>query len=358
MSIVNTSFLGLLAAAVMALSVHAAEISKPVHLDRQIMTVGCASCHMGLDFTDGGGSYKCVTCHGPSGSVRRSSTIQDVQLKDITKDFSKNYRHPVFDKRGVHSAREVLPETNPSAPRHAVCADCHSPHFLTTDNPYAGLTGKKVGNLTAPITKEYELCYLCHSDSANLPLKSVNKRVEFSINNPSFHPIEGEGKNQAVISLIRPYREKKSSPSDVSVLKCADCHASDDPNSPRGPHGSKYQGLLTDNYATGDNIVESSFAYGICYKCHKRSSILGNETFPLHSRHITGERGFKGGGTSCYTCHSSHGSVENRYLIRFNREFVTESSTGKLKFVEKGSYTFHGECWLTCHGVDHNPKAY
>ena len=141
-------------------------------------------------------------------------------------------------------------------------------------------------------------------------------------------------------------------------LKCADCHASDDPTSARGPHGSKYQGLLTDNYSTGDNITESSFAYGICYKCHKRSSILGNETFTSHSRHIIGERNFKGGGTSCYTCHSSHGSVENRYLIRFNREFVTESSTGKLKFVEKGTYTFHGECWLTCHGVDHNPKSY
>ena len=263
----------------------------PIHLDKSNMVVGCASCHMGFDFSDGGGAYKCVTCHGPSGGGKVLAS-RGIRLKDITTDFSKNYRHPVFDKRGAHSPREVLPETNPSAPRHADCADCHSPHFVTTDNPYAGLTGKKVGNLSAPITKEYELCYLCHSDSANLPLKSVNKRVEFSITNPSFHPIEGEGKNQAVISLIRPYREKKSSPSDVSVLKCADCHSSDDPNSARGPHGSKYQGLLTDNYTTGDNIVESSFAYGICYKCHKRSSILGNETFPSHSRHITGERGF------------------------------------------------------------------
>lgn len=329
----------------------------PIHLDNKNMRDGCASCHMGFDFTDGGGAYKCVTCHGPS-SVQRVVVAQGIHLKDLTNDFSKNYRHPVFDKRSVHTAREVLPETDSSVPRHVDCADCHSPHFVTTDNPFAGLRGKKIGNLIAPITKEYELCYLCHSDSANLPVKSTNKRIEFSINNQSYHPIEGEGKNQAVISLIRPYREKKSSPSDVSVLKCADCHASDDITSPRGPHGSKYQGLLTDNYSTGDNVVESSFAYGICYKCHKRSSILGNESFTQHSRHITGERYFKGGGTSCYTCHSSHGSVENRYLIRFNREFVTESSTGKLKFVEKGTYSFHGECWLTCHGVDHNPKSY
>ncbi len=357
MKFVHISSLGLLVLCMLFSPLHAAQTAKSIHFDPKLMPDGCASCHLGFDFSDGGGAYKCITCHGPtSGGIALSS--RGIRLKDITKDISKNYRHPVFDKKGAHTPREEKPETNSSAPRHAECADCHSPHYVAADNPYAGLRGKKIGNLNAPITKEYELCYLCHADSANLPVKSTNKRVEFSINNPSFHPIEGEGKNLAVISLIRPYREKKSSPSDVSILKCADCHSSDDPSSPRGPHGSKYQGLLTDNYSTGDNIVESSFAYGICYKCHKRSSILGNESFISHSRHITGERGFKGGGTSCYTCHSSHGSVENRYLIRFNREFVTDSSTGKLKFVEKGTNTFHGECWLTCHGVDHNPKSY
>jgi len=335
---------------------HAANVA-PAHLDSKIMTDACASCHMGFDFSDGGGAYKCVTCHGSS-NAQRGLVAQGVKLKDMTKEFSKNYRHPVFDKRGIHSAREVLPEIDASKPRHADCPDCHSPHFVTIGTPYTGLRGKKVGNLNTPITKEYELCYLCHADSANLPVKSVNKRIEFSINNPSFHPVEGEGKNQAVISLIRPYREKKSSPSDITILKCVDCHSSDDTSSPRGPHGSKHQGLLTDNYATGDNIVESSFAYAICYRCHKRTSILGNESFISHSRHIVGERNFKGGGTSCYTCHTSHGTPENRYLIRFNREFVTESSTGKLKFVEKGTYSFHGECWLRCHGVDHNPKSY
>lgn len=185
------------------------------------------------------------------------------------------------------------------------------------------------------------------SDGAS---KNSALAIEFALTNQSFHPVEGEGKNLAVISLIRPYRERKSSSSDVSILSCADCHGSYTPDLP--------QGLLTDNYATGDGIVESSFAYALCYKCHNRSSILGNGSFPSHSRHIAGEGNFKGGGTSCHTCHTSHGSVENKYLIRFNRDYVSESSTGKLKFVEKGTYAFHGECWLTCHGVDHNPKSY
>ena len=336
---------------------HAADTTS-AHLDKKIMLDGCASCHLGFDFNNGGGPSKCISCHGTGNAVPQGLSTLTIKLKDLTKEFVKNYRHPVFDKRGIHSAREVLPETNPSAPRHAECADCHSPHFVSGANPFAGLKGKRVGNFIAPITKEFELCYLCHAESANLPLKSTNKRAEFNTNNASYHPVEAEGKNLAVVSLLRPYREKKTAANDVSVLKCGDCHGSDDANAPRGPHGSKYEGLLVDNFATGDGIQESSYAYAICYRCHKRSSIMGNESFPLHSRHIAGERNFKGGGTSCHTCHSSHGSAENRYLIRFNREYVSESSTGKLKFVEKGTYAFHGECWLTCHGVDHNPKSY
>lgn len=332
--------------------------AKPYHLDRKNLPTGCASCHVGFDFSNGGGSYKCITCHGSVNAVPSSIMALKSQTKDVAREFTKNYRHPVFNKRNVHSAREVLPERDPSTLRHAECVDCHSPHYVSSDNPYAGLKGKKTGNFSSSITKEYELCYLCHAESANLPVKSSNKRMEFSISNPSFHPVEGEGKNQAVISLLRPYREKKSDANDISVIKCGSCHGSDDPGSPRGPHGSKYQGLLVENYATGDNLLESSHAYALCYSCHKRSSIMGNESFPFHSRHIAGERNFKGGGTSCHTCHTSHGSVENRYLIRFNREYVSESSSGKLKFVEKGTYSFHGECWLTCHGVDHNPKSY
>ncbi len=336
---------------------YAAGIS-PIHLDNKIMRDGCASCHLGFDFTDGGGPYKCISCHGPSNKMPQSVASLGTRLKDLTKDFSKNYRHPVFVKRGVHNTREVLPETNPATPRHSDCVDCHNPHYVTSANPFTGIKGKRTGNFAAPITKEYELCYLCHAESANLPLKSTNKRAEFNPNNASFHPVEAEGKNLAVVSLIRPYREKKTAANDISVLKCGDCHGSDDANAPKGPHGSKYEGLLVDNYATGDGIPESSYAYAICYRCHKRSSILGNESFPLHSRHIAGERNFKGGGTSCLTCHNSHGSPDARYLIRFNRNYVSESSSGKLKFVEKGTYAFHGECWLTCHGVDHNPKSY
>lgn len=338
--------------------VSGAETVIPTHLNKNYLPYGCGSCHVGMEFKYGGGANRCLLCHGKLNQTSAAWMKDRQPVADVSKDFGKNYRHPVFDRPGIHNSKEALPEISPAAPRHSDCVDCHNTHQLIATAPFKGIKGRMAGNFSAQITKEYELCYLCHSDSANLPIKSTNKRTEFSKTNPSFHPVEDEGKNLAVVSLLRPYREKKKSPSDISVIKCGDCHGSDDPSSARGPHGSKYQGLLVENYAIGDNIDESAFSYALCYKCHNRSSILGNESFPLHSRHVAGERNFKGGGTSCYTCHTSHGSTENRYLIRFNRDYVSESSSGKLKFVEKGTYSFHGECWLSCHGVDHNPKTY
>lgn len=332
--------------------------AAPPHLDRQKVLYGCGTCHVGFNFGTGGGPGGCVICHGSASKLSRRPFAPGIQLKNIEAEFKKPYRHPTFDVRGVHSKNEVLPETDPRAPRHAECTDCHNPHFVSRENKFAGIKGKRVGNFIASIKEEYELCYKCHAESANLPGRSTNKRAEFALTNASFHPVEGEGKNSAVLSLIRPYREKKTNPNDVSIVGCRDCHGSDDANGPKGPHGSSYQYLLVDNFSTKDGQPESQYAYALCYRCHNRNSILGDESFKYHALHIQGKSGTIDTGTSCFTCHNSHGSPENRYLIRFNPEIVTPNSKGLLKFVEKGVATFRGECYLTCHGVDHNPKSY
>jgi predicted CXXCH cytochrome family protein len=307
----------------------------------------------------------CLICHGDrvpykllNKNLPRGFALPDAQLKNIETEFRKNYRHPTFDARGIHLANEKLPETDPRMPRHADCVDCHNPHALTSTNKFAGIRGKSVGNLSGDVTMEYELCYRCHAESANLSGRYTNKKAEFSVGNPSFHPVEAEGKNSAVVSLIRPYKEKKIIPGDISTITCGDCHASEDPQAPRGPHGSRFEHILVENYSTRDNTPESSYVYALCYRCHSRTSILGNESFPYHSKHIVGATGALVNGTSCFTCHSAHGSTENKYLIRFNTDVVSPNSHGQLKFVEKGVAKFSGECYLTCHGVEHNPKKY
>ncbi|MBT0662791.1 cytochrome C [Geobacter pelophilus] len=348
---------------VMSLSVATAQAASsftPFHLDRQKLPYGCGSCHVGFEFRSGGGQEGCLSCHGNPAKRKTGLIRSTADLVDFEKELKKTYHHPILESKNLHSNKEILPEIDHKAPRHSDCVDCHSPHLVSSSNKFAGIKGKKNGNILTDVTTEYQLCYLCHSDSANLPGRFVNKRIEFAVSNPSFHPIEGEGKNLAVVSLIRPYKEKKTTANDVSVLKCGDCHGSDDANSPAGPHSSIYQYILRENYSARDNETESIFAYSLCYKCHNRNSILADESFKFHSMHIKGKKSSMpgNGGTSCHTCHTSHGSTENRYLIRFNTDIVSASSSGMLKFKEKGAGTFRGECFLTCHGVDHNPKSY
>jgi hypothetical protein len=334
-----------------------------VHLDKKILSRECATCHFKTNLKSGGGSQGCIVCHGnPSRKVDnrkmpRGAVPERISMKNIEAEFVKTYRHPTFDAVGRHRRDEILPETDPKALRHADCVDCHNPHYVTKENKFAGIRGKRVVNQIVGVSGESEVCYRCHSESANLSGGHTNKKLEFSTNNPSFHPVEGEGKNSTVVSLVSPYKEKKVIPSDVSMLSCSSCHGNDDPDGPRGVHGSRYQYILIDNYDAGDRINEGEQVYALCYRCHSRSSILGNESFRYHSLHIQG-RSSSQPGTSCFTCHNSHGSTDYKYLLKFNLTVVSPNSKGILKFVEKGSAKFSGECYLSCHGVDHNPKSY
>jgi cytochrome c553 len=334
-----------------------------VHMDKNNLPLGCATCHYKSNLRGGGGAATCISCHGnpqrrnnPPG-IPQGAIVNRADMKNIEAEFYKTFKHPVFDLPGQHRSNEILPEVDPKKPRHSDCVDCHHPHYVTTENKLAGVKGKRIVSQVVAVSREAEVCYRCHGDSVNLPGKYTNKRIEFSLGNPSFHPVEGEGKNSTVISLLQPYKEKKVTPQDISIISCGDCHGNDDVNGPKGPHGSRYRYILKDNFEASDNIAEGPGVYALCYRCHSRTSILANESFRYHSLHIRGQS-LSQQGTSCFTCHNSHGSTEYKYLIRFNTSVVSPNSKGLLKFVEKGNAKFSGECYLTCHGVEHNPKSY
>lgn len=344
------------------------------------LDAGCSACH-----TMSGGSgglndkeeWACLLCH--SSARDREAEQREIAQKrpdlrkglvktDILNEYRKTFTHPTLRVSGVHAFGEFLPEKDPKAQRHAECVDCHNHHEVSRFNKLGPVrvTGafgesKKLKGLKDMMRDEefpdYELCFNCHSDSANLPLNQTNKRVELNIGNPSYHPVLGEGKNMVVPSLKPPYSAMKKRPTDISIIKCGDCHGNDDPKGPKGPHGSIYPHILAANYSVNDSQPESSFQYALCYECHDRLSIMRNDSFRYHSLHIQGNPKTGSMGTSCYTCHNSHGSTENRFLIRFNRDVVFSNlSSGQLRFVSTG--TFRGECYLSCHGVSHNPKRY
>lgn len=291
----------------------------------------------------------CLSCH--DGHVAKH---------DLGAELNKFSRHDVRATSGVHDPTEDLVNSR----RHVECADCHNPHASRPDPAKAPAAGGALAGVpgvngsgaeVAAVSREFELCFRCHADSGDKgdayvkrDRPETNTRLEFNTANASFHPVEGPGRNRDVPSLRAPW-------SSASVLYCTDCHNNDQgPNAggrgPRGPHGSSYAPILERRLEMRDFRPESDGAYALCYKCHERDSILGDESFAFHRRHVVDEQ------AACTTCHDSHGVPSSSHLINFNRTYVSAGDGGRLTWTDGGRY--RGTCTLTCHGAHHEDLGY
>jgi predicted CXXCH cytochrome family protein len=313
-------------------------VGRPSHLDRFSNPGGCDSCHSGKGSPGTAllkkRSYQlCFDCHGT-----HKAGVRGEARTDIEREFRKRSKHPVVETAKYHSRGEVLPETNPIAPRHVACEDCHRVHASNPDNALRGASGfSPRRQKVRQAAEEYELCYRCHSESANMPAGTEDLIEAFNPANPSYHPVELAGRNKRVPSLIKPLTVNDR-------ISCRDCHGNNDPNGPRGPHGSDYEPLLVREYRMTDS-PESTQAYALCYGCHDRQSILGDQSFKSHKLHIVYQ------GTSCRSCHAAHGSREHPFLIKFSRDVVRPGKDGGPRIVP--GIPGKPYCYLSCHGADH-----
>lgn len=327
-------------------------------------------------------SNACLNCHqshhaqGPIELVTRSRE-EDVCLvchdgsvtqADLATVFQKPFHHPVETSEGVHQ-----PGESPSAAfGHVECADCHNPHRARNVDAEAplvpgvleGVSGIDAGGLGVDEARyEYEVCFKCHSRDNALPFNAIRRQVsssnlrnKFSLSSPSYHPVEGQGQNLDVPSLISPLNSS-------SVIYCKDCHGNSDPGADtagtQGPHGSDYEFILVRDYKTGEYQQESQDAYALCYGCHSRDSILADESFAFHFKHVVEEE------APCSICHDAHGidvskggtPENNAHLINFNTDYVEpDTVTNLLEY--RTTAPGAGECSLRCHQEDHSAREY
>lgn len=358
-----------------------------------VATNGCESCHRPHTAGAAQRSLKApeeLTCGGAASQCHSSTGVG----RNISAEFQKLYTHPTYSiTPSVHDASEspgksshLLPEVSAAAPRHAECADCHNPHAsyaATAPAPkgsgkVAGVWGVSASSArvlpsgTPPSVNEYEICFKCHGDSANMPqgggapyppypnrqASQWNKRLQFAPTAVSFHPIEASAKATSAPSLRAPWTL-------TSIITCTDCHDNDTgPNAPTpgtgpsGPHGSSIKHLLAGRYdMDNQNTTESAATYALCYKCHSRTVVLSNLSCIEHDRHIRSEN------ASCSICHDPHGvssaqgtTTNNAHLVNFDKRFVTPSSGGLLRWEQTSAG--HGRCYPSCHGKNHNPFSY
>jgi len=323
---------------------------------KTVAASACGSCH--TSHAAGSGQrllhstkeeQTCFTCHNGS-----------VVAKNLAAEFNKASVHPVMQTSELHDSGE-----DPlNGSRHVSCSDCHNPHAARASAAPApkasgallGVKGvTRGGSPVQSAVYEYELCFRCHGDSlsrgeahVNRLLSETNTRQEFNPANQSFHPVTAAGRNPNVPSLLPPY-------TTASLIRCTDCHNNDQGpdaggSGPRGPHGSAYAPLLERQLLMTDRNPESASGYALCYKCHSRTSILADQSFKSHRKHVVDEK------TACTTCHDPHGVASEPHLINFNRNYVSPSASGRLEFVDRGFSS--GSCTLSCHGKDHTDVSY
>jgi len=338
-----------------------ATLPASAHVSSGLLPEGCGSCHVGhgMDkqpMLESAEEDFCFKCHGSDED--RSAMISDgrlspaARLDNLESVFKKPYRHPVEEGFG-HSPTEKLPAFKGSSVSHAECTDCHNPHqrIQMSENQVYEVSGYNIaGQQVEKSLHEYEICLKCHAENVGFDKSPRNLMREFAVSDKSQHPVTKASTGKALPSL-------STSVPRGTMMKCSSCHTNDDPDGPSGPHGSNHQYLLSGNYNTDVYSDETPYAYEFCYSCHDRSSILSDESFPFHSEHILGDPLENRRGTSCFSCHASHGSRDNANLIEFNPKAVTsDTGTGILTYRSNGDGT--GECYLTCHGHAHGPERY
>jgi len=318
---------------------------------------GCLICHM----SHGAGGLiwllkeqieeeNCLPCHSAEGDG-----------PDVRSGFNKFYHHPVEATAGVHDPLE-----NPlTATYHVECTDCHNSHRVNSNEASAPLVNGRLagvggvnisGDAVEEAGYEYEICLRCHADNSFVStsaiprfIEEVNKRLDFDLANPSYHPVAGIGKGLDVPSLRPEYTV-------TSMMYCTDCHGSDDGvkaggAAPDGPHGSIYPHLLIAQYEQDQYpLFYSESNYALCFLCHDPGILLSQSSaFHSHRSHVVGHK------VACSICHDPHGvPVElggttsgNAHLINFDARFVGEG----------GYYdSYEKSCSVSCHTT--NPKSY
>jgi predicted CXXCH cytochrome family protein len=321
------------------------------HLDTRVVPGGCASCHKshgisGSPMLPESQAGVCLRCHDNQASldalIAQGIVSPDARPTLMSVTLNSPSVHPLTDKA-----------TTRHSPGSVTCTSCHLPHrslVETGRTPGAPeFSGARKPSLRNPTKFEYQLCGECHGtgDRVQESQENIidNNRL-LSATNRSFHPVEAPARERS-----QSVRQNLSG----KLLNCTDCHGNSDPNGPRGPHGSSVPYLLRHNYTTGDGADESESTYALCYRCHNRQEVLNSSIFPEHGLHIVELK------ASCASCHSAHGSVANRSLVRFGEETLIGSVSAsmamdRLEFVSDAPGS--GACFLTCHGEDHDPAAY
>jgi predicted CXXCH cytochrome family protein len=284
------------------------------HCHEQHATLGGAGPANYLLFDTLEGNAICISCH--NGSV-------PLPVDNIASQFSKLHKHDPNSLKG-----KVL------------CNDCHNSHIAQNTNHIEGAGNAASGPLLAvagvsvnswpipgnpppgsdaalapgtptlnniyPISMEYQLCLKCHGGQIDYASKGVaDLRGQFNPYNFSVHPVATETFNWKNAYLLANPTALKNPWNTTTTprpqMYCSDCHGSDNPSDPTGPHGSSNFFILK---AYGPGITMDN----LCNKCHDVTSSAwvegpGNPDPLLNGDHTLPQHQYPSNTMGCAACH-------------------------------------------------------
>jgi len=381
----------------------APRVAGDPHGDLSGMADGCSGCHSshaagGIELRPSWPEESvCYSCHAGAGN----GTVIESAFSSYSNTTTGFFKHDVGLTNGVHRLDEAIGAYFGGENRHIECEDCHEPHYAArgestppmlqaemtgisgVDPVWAGPGAPVAFTSLAEADREYQVCFKCHSSFTTLPgylpdgwngnayvanglhklTSSAPEQVPdprdlaqaFNPNQASFHPVVTLGRNQNI-----PANTFVNGWSQSSMVYCTDCHDNTNASTQgNGPHGSPRLHILKGqaNYSTvyQSNTPRVS-AQEVCFLCHSYQVYVSGgsgSNFNEHRRHLNEDWG-----TTCYTCHNSHGS-EQQHLINFDASVVTFLNGGNS---QTAWYPAAGNgragCNLICHGDTHNPETY
>jgi predicted CxxxxCH...CXXCH cytochrome family protein len=310
----------------------------------------------------GTGGFVCFNCHGSTAHPTNGQQ-GDRSGVILQSRFAQASNHPVLSDAVHDTNAEAAAAYNDGsfkgANRHVNCLDCHAPHAagatlhtvgsnaLAATSPLNGQTGVAFtppatnwattgsGNFAAaanqPATKEYQVCFKCHSSFAfgaspavgQSGLTETDVAQDFNPNNHSVHPVVGPNTywplNQAAARLGGQWTAGVG-----ATMFCADCHGSESNVGAQGPHGSASTFILKGTSAGAQtywptNASGNYYELGgtvtglFCLNCHPN---LNSTTSP-NSNTLHRNSNHRGNGFACIDCHVRvpHGGKIPRLLI-------------------------------------------
>ena len=389
--------------AVPAVNLAADALNGSPHGDQSLTGDSCSACHRshaspGVVLRDAWPEEAiCFSCHaagGPGTNVQPAFT-------NFSNTATGFYKHDVMLSSNIHRLNQASGADFGGGNRHVECEDCHDPHNSTRGSSAApGLPLEMAGVsgvdpawtgpgaaasftwLTNALT-EYQVCFKCHSSFTSLPgyipdgwtgsalvanglrkltsasgaqvADSRDLAKEFNPYQTSFHPVVAQGRNQNISSatFVNGW-------SQTSMTYCSDCHNGIAGGGGTGAHGSPALHLLAGaaNFSTafvsGSPRVNAS---EVCFLCHNYQSYVTGQNesshFKEHDKHLNNNWG-----TTCYTCHDSHGS-EQQHLINMDASamtFLNGRNSQTAWYYDP--VTQKAGCYVSCHGKTHNPLVY